>query len=65
MILALENDRYTRRQLRMIIRPLSEEFIYGSPESVSSDCYRLEIYHPQSVYKGNRKGEKYDIDNNN
>ena len=46
MILALENDRYTRRQLRMIIRPLSDEFIDSSPEAVSSHCYRLEICHP-------------------
>jgi hypothetical protein len=43
MILALvDNDRYARLQLRMIIRPLSDEFIDSSPEDVSPCCYRLE-----------------------
>ncbi|MCP4126156.1 MAG: hypothetical protein GY753_03725 [Gammaproteobacteria bacterium] len=47
MILALvDNDRHTRRQLRMIIRPLSEEFIDSSPEAVPPCCYRLEPYQP-------------------
>jgi hypothetical protein len=38
----VDNDRYRRRQLRMIIRPLSDEFIHGSPESLPRDCYRIE-----------------------
>lgn len=47
MIFALvDNDRHTRRQLRMIIRPLSDEFINSSPEAVSPCCYRLEPCQP-------------------
>jgi hypothetical protein len=43
MILALvDNDRRRRQQLRMIIRPLSDEFIHGSPECMPRDCYRIE-----------------------
>jgi len=49
MILALvDNDRHRRLQLRMIIRPLSDEFIDGSPEVVPPDCYRLEPSRPPS-----------------
>lgn len=43
MMLALvNNERQMRRDIRMIIRPLSDEFIHGSPESLSADLYRLE-----------------------
>ncbi len=43
MMLALVNDeRQLRRDLYMIIRPLSDEFIHGSPEALSAECYRVE-----------------------
>ncbi len=43
MMLALvNNERQMRRDLRVIIRPLSDEFIHGSPEAMSADSYRLE-----------------------
>ena len=43
MMLALvNNERQLRRDLHMIIRPLSDEFIHGSPEALSADCYRME-----------------------
>jgi len=49
MILALvDNDRHRRQELRMIIRPLSDEFIDSSPEAVSPYYYRLEPSHPPS-----------------
>ncbi|MCP3669751.1 MAG: hypothetical protein GY814_04855 [Gammaproteobacteria bacterium] len=58
MILALvDNDRHTRRQLRMIIRPLSDEFIDSSPEAVPPCCYRLE---PRQSSAGAKSTEQLD-----
>lgn len=51
MMLALVNsERQMRRDIRMIIRPLSDEFIHGSPESLSADSYRLESGSSDSVH---------------
>jgi len=51
MMLALvNNEREMRRDIRMIIRPLSDEFIHGSPESQSADSYRLESGSTDSVH---------------
>ncbi len=53
MMLALvNNERQMRRELRMVIRPLSDEFIQGSPEELPADCYRLE---PRLANEANRR----------
>ncbi len=53
MMLALvNNERQMRRDLRMVIRPLSDEFIHGSPEELPVDCYRLE---PRLADEANRR----------
>jgi hypothetical protein len=51
MMLALVNDERQRRQeLRMIIQPLSDDFINGSPESLPVDSFRLQACLSDSTY---------------
>ncbi len=51
MMLALVNsERQRREKLRMIIHPLSDEFIHGSPESLPLDSYRMQPRLPDSGY---------------
>lgn len=58
MILALvDNDRQRRRQLQMIIRPLSDEFLDSSPEAPAPGSYRLE---PSSLPSRTRVNEQLD-----
>jgi hypothetical protein len=43
MMLALVNsERERREELRMIIHPLSDDFIHGSPESLPLDSFRMQ-----------------------
>ncbi len=62
MMLALvNNERQMRQDLRMIIRPLSDEFVHGSPEALSADCYRMEprlcdATHIRTVISGRVEG---------
>lgn len=50
MMLALVNsERQRRQELRMIIHPLSDEFIHGSPEALPADSYRMQSHSPDSL----------------
>jgi hypothetical protein len=45
MMLALVNsERQRREELRMIIHPLSDDFINGSPEALPLESFRMQPY---------------------
>jgi hypothetical protein len=59
MMLALVNsERQSREELRMIIRPLSDDFIHGSPESLPVDSYRMQR-HKQDAALSSSTNSKY------
>ena len=49
MMLALVNsERQRREELRMIIHPMSDDFIHGSPESLPLESFRMLPYRQDS-----------------
>jgi hypothetical protein len=42
MLAMVINDRERREELRMIIHPLSDDFIHGSPEALPIESYRMQ-----------------------
>lgn len=50
MMLALVNsERQSREKLRMIIHPLSDDFIHGSPEALPLESYRMQPHSEDSA----------------
>ena len=42
MLALVNSERERREELRMIIHPLSDDFIHGSPESLPLDSFRMQ-----------------------